>query len=72
MARIGVAPHIAEKLLYHQSGTISDVATVYQRYEFWLNAKRHWSAGDARSRAGHGFSKRDPSQSRPHRFSGSR
>ncbi len=34
MARMGVPPHIADKILNHQSGTISGVAAVYQRHEF--------------------------------------
>ena len=34
MARLGVAPHVADKLLNHQAGTISGVAAVYQRHEF--------------------------------------
>jgi len=34
MARSGVMPHIADKILNHQSGTISGVAAVYQRHEF--------------------------------------
>ncbi len=34
MARMGVAPHVADKILNHQSGTISGVAAVYQRHEF--------------------------------------
>jgi integrase len=34
MARLGIAPHIADKILNHQSGTISGVAAVYQRHEF--------------------------------------
>jgi hypothetical protein len=34
MARLGVAPHIADKILNHQSGTISGVAAVCQRHEF--------------------------------------
>src|SRR5215212_3378543 len=34
MARLGVAPHVADKILNHQSGTISGVAAVYQRREF--------------------------------------
>ena len=38
MARIGVAPHVADKILNHQGGTISGVAAVYQRHEF--NAER--------------------------------
>jgi integrase len=47
MARLGVAPHVADKILNHQSGTISGVAAVYQRHEF-LNeredALRMWGA----------------------------
>jgi integrase len=34
MARLGVAPHVADKILNHQAGTISGVAAVYQRHDF--------------------------------------
>jgi integrase len=34
MARLGVPPHIADKILNHNAGTISGVAAVYQRHEF--------------------------------------
>jgi integrase len=34
MARLGVAPHVADKILNHQSGTISGIAAVYQKHEF--------------------------------------
>ncbi len=34
MAQLGIAPHVADKILNHQSGTISGVASVYQRHEF--------------------------------------
>jgi integrase len=34
MARLGVAPHVADKILNHQAGTISGVAAAYQRHEF--------------------------------------
>jgi integrase len=34
MARLGVAPHVADKILNHTSGTISGVAAVYQRHDF--------------------------------------
>jgi integrase len=34
MAKLGVAPHVADKVLNHQAGTISGVAAVYQRHEF--------------------------------------
>jgi integrase len=39
MARLGVAPHVADKILNHQAGMISGVAAVYQRHEF-LNERR--------------------------------
>jgi integrase len=34
VARLGIAPHVADKILNHQSGTISGVAAVYQRHDF--------------------------------------
>jgi integrase len=34
MARLGIAPHVADKILNHQGGTISGIAAVYQRHEF--------------------------------------
>jgi len=34
MARLGVPPHVADKILNHTSGTISGVAAVYQRHDF--------------------------------------
>ncbi|MBX9777581.1 MAG: tyrosine-type recombinase/integrase [Xanthobacteraceae bacterium] len=45
MARLGVAPHVADKILNHQSGTISGVAAVYQRHDFSAERKdaiMHW------------------------------
>jgi len=39
MARLGVAPHVADKILNHQSGTISGIAAVYQRHEFLRERK---------------------------------
>jgi hypothetical protein len=47
MARLGVAPHVADKMLNHQSGTISGVAAVYQRHDFLAERKEaleRWSA----------------------------
>jgi integrase len=47
MARLGVAPHVADKVLNHQSGTISGVAAVYQRHEFLAerrDALEQWGA----------------------------
>jgi integrase len=46
MARLGIAPHVADKILNHQSGTIS-VAAVYQRHEFLAErreALERWGA----------------------------
>jgi integrase len=34
MARLGVAPHVVEKVLNHRSGIISGVAAVYNRYAY--------------------------------------
>jgi integrase len=39
MARLGVLPHVADKILNHQSGTISGVAAVYQKHEFLTERK---------------------------------
>jgi integrase len=39
MARLGIAPHVADKILNHQSGAISGVAAVYQRHEFMVERK---------------------------------
>ena len=47
MARLGVAPHVADKVLNHQSGTISGVAAVYQRHDFLAERKdtlEKWAA----------------------------
>ena len=39
MARLGIPPHVADKILNHQSGTISGVAAVYQRHDFMAERK---------------------------------
>src|ERR1700720_2843723 len=39
VAGLGVAPHVADKILNHQSGTISGVAAVYQRHQFLAERK---------------------------------
>jgi len=47
MARLGVAPHVADKILNHQSGTISGVAAIYQRHQFIAERKEaleRWGA----------------------------
>jgi integrase len=47
MAGLGVAPHVADKILNHQSGTISGVAAVYQRHQFLTERKEaleRWGA----------------------------
>src|SRR5262249_24195694 len=38
-AALGLAPHVADKILNHQSGTISGVAAVYQRHQFLSERK---------------------------------
>ena len=40
MAQLGVAPHVADKILNHTAGTISGVAAVYQRHEFMAERER--------------------------------
>ena len=40
MARLGIAPHVADKILNHQNGTISGVAAVYQRHDFLSERKK--------------------------------
>ena len=34
MARLGIAPHVADKILNHTAGTITGVARVYNRFEY--------------------------------------
>jgi integrase len=40
MARLGIPPHLADKILNHQNGTISGVAAVYQRHDFLAERKQ--------------------------------
>jgi integrase len=47
MARLGIPPHVADKILNHQAGTISGVAAVYQRHDFLAERKdalERWGA----------------------------
>ncbi len=47
LARLGTAPHIIERLLDHQSGTISGVAAIYNRHHFlpeMRDAVEKWEA----------------------------
>jgi integrase len=47
MARLGIPPHVADKILNHQSGTISGVAAIYQRHDFLAernDALARWGA----------------------------
>jgi integrase len=39
MAKQDVPPHVVEKLLNHTSGTISGVAKIYNRHEYWEERK---------------------------------
>jgi integrase len=34
MARLGIPPHVADRVLNHRSGTLSQVALVYNRFEY--------------------------------------
>jgi integrase len=34
MARLGIAPHVVDRILNHSSGTIRGVAAVYNRFEY--------------------------------------
>jgi hypothetical protein len=45
MAGLGIAPHVADKILNHQSGTISGVAAVYQRHDFLAERKDALGSG---------------------------
>ncbi|HEY6675688.1 MAG TPA: site-specific integrase [Terrimicrobium sp.] len=47
MARLGIPPHVADKILNHQTGAISGVAAVYQRHDFLAERKgalERWGA----------------------------
>jgi integrase len=47
MARLRIPPHVADKILNHQSGAISGVAAVYQRHDFLAERKHaleRWGA----------------------------
>jgi integrase len=47
MARLGIPPHVADKILNHQAGAISGVAAVYQRHDFLAERKdalEQWGA----------------------------
>jgi integrase len=66
MARLGIAPHVADKILNHQSGTISGVVAVYQRHEFLSQrqeALETWGAHVARI-VGDGLGERRPNVQR--------
>lgn len=34
LARLGIAPHVADRILNHQAGTIRGVAAIYNRFEY--------------------------------------
>jgi integrase len=65
MARLGIAPHVADKILNHQGGTISGVAAVYQRHEFQSERKEAlilWGGHLAELVAGAGIRNRPQQQ----------
>ena len=39
MARLGIAPHVVDKVLNHTAGTIRGVAAVYNRFEYLAERK---------------------------------
>ncbi len=39
MARVGVAPHVIEKVLNHVTGQISGVAAVYNRHAYTVEMR---------------------------------
>jgi hypothetical protein len=39
MAGLGIAPHVADRVLNHQAGTIRGVAAVYNRFEYLTERK---------------------------------
>jgi hypothetical protein len=39
MAQLGIAPHVADRVLNHQAGTIRGVAAVYNRFEYLAERK---------------------------------
>ena len=39
IARLGIAPHVADRVLNHQAGTIRGVAAVYNRFEYLAERK---------------------------------
>ena len=39
MAQLGIAPHVADRILNHQAGTIRGVAAVYNRFEYLAERK---------------------------------
>ncbi len=66
MARLGVPPHVADKILNHQAGTISGVAAVYQRHDFLAERKEaldRW--GDHVSAIIQGFASQEQARSAP-------
>jgi integrase len=40
MARLGIAPHVCEKVLGHESGVISGIAAVYNRHDYGDEKRR--------------------------------
>jgi len=50
MARLGIAPHVADKILNPQGGTISGVAAVYQRHDFLAERKEALEMWDSHIR----------------------
>jgi integrase len=70
MARLGVPPHVADKILNHQAGTISGVAAVYQRHDFLGDRKEaldRWGVHVEQIIAGENVASRPAFCSQPNR-----
>jgi len=52
MARLGIAPHVADRVLNHQAGTIRGVAAVYNRFEYLAERQAALDAWGAWSKPG--------------------
>ena len=45
MAKLGIAPHVVDRILNHSSGTIRGIAAIYNRFEYQESAGWRWPPG---------------------------
>jgi len=50
MARLGIAPHVADRVLNHTAGTIRGVAAIYNRFEYLDERKAALGPGASSSK----------------------